>query len=137
MVVSDSVMLPVSVAYDEPNGVVFVLELTSRCSSSPSIRSTLACVRIRVVHATVTSLVAAWRNGNEDARDQLFAVVYDELRKLANSTCKNERHCDAVQPTALVDEAYLRLAMSAAPDWEGRVHLMAAFAAPFEIFSWT
>jgi RNA polymerase sigma factor (TIGR02999 family) len=73
-------------------------------------------------------LVAGWKSGDEEAKRQLFELVYDELRRLASWHLQSERKAFTLQPTALVNEAFLRLAAGAAPDWEGRVHLMAAFA---------
>lgn len=57
----------------------------------------------------VTTLLQAWSQGDENARDQLFPLVYDELRKRAAAYLRRERRDHTLPPTALVHEAYLRL----------------------------
>ena len=52
---------------------------------------------------------AAWSKGDRASLDQLMPVVYDELRNIARSYLKGERHTHTLQPTALVHEAYVRL----------------------------
>jgi RNA polymerase sigma factor (TIGR02999 family) len=54
--------------------------------------------------------------------DALVPLVYDELKRLAASYLKRERPEHTLQPTALVNEAYLRLAGRREPDWHGRAH---------------
>jgi len=77
----------------------------------------------------ITSLLDDWRDGREDAFEQLFALVYDELRALAASYMRRERPDHTLQATALVNEAYLKLAgrdSSATP--ENRLHFFAVAA---------
>jgi hypothetical protein len=62
----------------------------------------------------VTSLLLAWRGGNEDALAQLTPLVYDELHRLAECYMRGERAGHTLQTTALVNEAYLRLVDSSA-----------------------
>ena len=57
----------------------------------------------------VTTLLQAWSQGDESARDQLLPLVYDELRKRAAAYLRRERRDHTLPPTALVHEAYLRL----------------------------
>ena len=57
----------------------------------------------------VTELLIDWSSGNEDSRDRLMQLVYDELRRLAASQLRGERSGHTLQATALVNEAYLRL----------------------------
>jgi len=57
----------------------------------------------------VTTLLQAWSQGDVSARDQLFPIVYDELRKRAAGYLRRERRGHTLPPTALVHEAYLRL----------------------------
>ena len=57
----------------------------------------------------VTVLLRRWSSGDEGARDQLFPIVYDELRRLAAYHMRGEAPGALLQPTALVHEAYLRL----------------------------
>jgi RNA polymerase sigma factor (TIGR02999 family) len=57
----------------------------------------------------VTTLLQAWSRGDESARDQLFPLVYEELRKRAAAYLRRERRDHTLPPTALVHEAYIRL----------------------------
>lgn len=57
----------------------------------------------------VTRLLAQWQQGDRNALDRLFPLVYDELRGLAVRHLRGERAGHTLQPTALVHEAYLRL----------------------------
>lgn len=57
----------------------------------------------------VTGLLRAWSEGDPGALDRLMPLVYDELRKIAESYLRRERHDHTLQPTALLHEAYLRL----------------------------
>lgn len=57
----------------------------------------------------VTALLHAWSRGDVAARDQLFPLVYKELRQRAARYLRRERPAHTLQPTALVHEAYLRL----------------------------
>jgi RNA polymerase sigma factor (TIGR02999 family) len=58
----------------------------------------------------VSRLLAEWRHGNHEALERLMPLVYGELRKLAAYHLRAERVGHTLQPTALVHEAYLRLA---------------------------
>lgn len=57
--------------------------------------------------------------------ESVFALVYDELRRLAANALSRERHDHTLQPTALVHEAYLRLADEPSARWENRSHFLA------------
>jgi len=70
----------------------------------------------------VTLLLAQWAKGNQKALDELTPLVYKELRQLAASYLRKERHGHTLQPTALVHEAYLRLVDQSSPNWENRSH---------------
>ena len=70
----------------------------------------------------VTQLLVAWNQGNQDALEELFPVVYDELRKLARSYLRRERVNHTLQSTALVHEAYLRLIDQKQVNWQNRAH---------------
>ena len=70
----------------------------------------------------VTMLLNAWSDGNQNALDELMPVVYQELRKLARSYLRAERPEHTLQPTALVNEAYLRLVDQKNVRWENRRH---------------
>ncbi len=68
----------------------------------------------------VSVLLRAWGRGDLKARDQLMTVVYAELRRLAAAHLRRERGSHTLQPTALVNEAYLRLAAQDRTDWKNR-----------------
>ena len=70
----------------------------------------------------ITQLLNDYKSGNREAIDEIFPLVYDELRKLASSRLKSERDDHTLQPTALVHEAYLRLIEQNKQTWENRIH---------------
>lgn len=63
--------------------------------------------------------------GDSQARDELFQVVYDELHRLASRHMRNEQSRNTLQPTALIHEAYLRLIGYRKQDWQNRSHFLA------------
>ncbi len=70
----------------------------------------------------VTELLLRWRSGDQEALDALVPLVYDELRRLAHHYLRQERSDHILQSTALVHEAYLRLAGQHPPEWQNRAH---------------
>src|SRR5690242_16840686 len=70
----------------------------------------------------VTELLARWRAGDRDALESLIPLVYGELRSLAQHYLRRERANHTLQSTALVHEAYVRLAGQQPPDMENRSH---------------
>lgn len=78
--------------------------------------------------APITQLLSAWRGGDAGARDRLVAALYPELRRLAQQLFRNERGNHTLQPTALVNEAWLRLAGANTLPIEDRGHLLAITA---------
>lgn len=76
----------------------------------------------------VTVLLRAWRDGDGKAGDALFDAVYAELRGCAARYLGRERRDHTLQPTALVHEAYLRMANQNAVDWQSRAHFLALAA---------
>src|SRR5579872_4446929 len=76
----------------------------------------------------VTQVLQAFQQGDPQAADRLLPLVYQELRKLAASKMAREIPGQTLQPTALVHEAWLRLAGNANQKWEGRGHFFAAAA---------
>ena len=76
----------------------------------------------------VTELLLLWKEGSEDAREQLIALVYGELRKLAARSLRSERSDHTLQPTALVHEAYQRLVDQRSITWQSRAHFFAVAA---------
>ncbi len=63
--------------------------------------------------------------GKVDRADQLMPLVYDELRALASSLLRKESVGNTLQPTALVNEAYLKLINQTRVDWKGKSHFFA------------
>jgi RNA polymerase sigma-70 factor, ECF subfamily len=78
--------------------------------------------------APVTELLKAWGAGDEGALDALMEAVYPELREGARQMMARERLSHTLQPTALVNEVYLRLLKLKQVSWESRVPFF-AFAA--------
>src|SRR5215471_7999707 len=76
----------------------------------------------------VTRLLIEWKQGKQDAVDLLVPLVYDEMRRLAQSYLRDERSAATLQPTAVVHEAYLRLVAQNLPDWESRAHFFGVAA---------
>lgn len=68
----------------------------------------------------ITQLLIKWSEGDETALNQLMPLVYDELRSLARSYLRRQAHQNTLQPTALVNEAYLRLVNQRHVNWQSR-----------------
>ena len=75
-----------------------------------------------------TDLLRAWGNGERAALDRLVPLVHHELHQLARRYLRDERHGHTLQPTALVNEAYLRLIELNRMQWQDRVHFFAMAA---------
>ena len=75
----------------------------------------------------VTQILSKMESGDQQASEELLPLVYDELRKLAAARLANEQHNQTLQPTALVHEAWCKLAGSA-QTWNGRAHFFSAAA---------
>jgi RNA polymerase sigma factor (TIGR02999 family) len=76
----------------------------------------------------VTQLLAEWSHGDNAALVELTPLVYEELRRLAHHFMEGQRPDHTLQTTALVDEAYLRLADQTNPNWQSRAHFFAVAA---------
>jgi RNA polymerase sigma factor (TIGR02999 family) len=72
--------------------------------------------------AVVTRLLQQWSNGQEQALNRLLPQIHQELRKLAASYLRKERRDHTLQPTALVNEAFLKLIDQRAVKWQNRAH---------------
>jgi RNA polymerase sigma-70 factor, ECF subfamily len=70
----------------------------------------------------VTQILHDWSGGDREAPERLMPHVYDELRRLARSFLARERGGHTLQPTALVNEAYLRLVDQTRVNWQNRAH---------------
>ena len=73
----------------------------------------------------ITALLDAWSHGDAEARDQLMPLVYEELRRRARALLRRENPGHTLQPTALVHEAYLRLAGERRMVWQNRTQFYA------------
>ena len=76
----------------------------------------------------VTQLLAAWGKGDRSALDKLFPLVHAELRRIARHQMSHERASHTLQATALVNEAYLKLAGQDEFSWQNRAHFFAVCA---------
>lgn len=76
----------------------------------------------------LSSLLAQANTGDPQALAKLVARVYPELRRLAGHYMRRERNNHTLQPTALINEAYLKLAQDPAGNWQDRTHFMAVAA---------
>ncbi|MCX6599785.1 MAG: ECF-type sigma factor [Acidobacteria bacterium] len=75
--------------------------------------------------STVTSLLAAWSQGDRGSMDQLFTLLYRELRQIAGNALNSRQRAVPLQPTELLNEAYLRLSAAAGLRVEDRAHFLA------------
>jgi RNA polymerase sigma-70 factor (ECF subfamily) len=76
----------------------------------------------------VTQLLIAWNNGDQSALDKLAPLVHAELHRLARRYMRQERVGHLLQPTALVNEAYIRLIDWKDVEWKNRAHFFAVSA---------
>jgi RNA polymerase sigma-70 factor, ECF subfamily len=76
----------------------------------------------------VTAWLMDWSNGDRSALEKLTPLVYRELHRLAQAYMRGERHGHALQTTALVNEAYLRLIETEGRGWQNRAHFYAVAA---------
>jgi RNA polymerase sigma factor (TIGR02999 family) len=70
----------------------------------------------------ITKLLIDWSQGDQAALEKLMPLVYDELRRLASNYLRRERAGHTLQPTALVNEAYLKLVDQRHARWQNRAH---------------
>jgi RNA polymerase sigma factor (TIGR02999 family) len=76
----------------------------------------------------ITRLLLAWRQGDQGALERLIPLVYEELHRMAERYLRRERPGHTLQPTAIVNEAYLRLLGRQSSDWQNRAHFFAVAA---------
>jgi RNA polymerase sigma factor (TIGR02999 family) len=76
----------------------------------------------------VTQLLVSWSHGDQAALEQLMPLVYGELRRLASAYLRHERPHHALQSTALVHEAFMRLVNQQGIEWRNRAHFFAIAA---------
>jgi RNA polymerase sigma-70 factor (ECF subfamily) len=77
---------------------------------------------------SVTQLLKAWGDGEQQALDQLISLVYAELHRLAHRYMRRERSGHTLQPTALVHEVYERLVDLKNVSWQNRAHFFGVSA---------
>lgn len=78
--------------------------------------------------STVTLLLQRAEAGEREAMDELMPLVYGELHRLAEGQFRSRGHGHTLQPTALVNEVYLRIARQQGASWRGREHFLAVAA---------
>ena len=76
----------------------------------------------------VSVLLRAWSDGDQDALQALTPLVHEELQRLARHYMRRERSGHSLQATALVNEAYMRLADYSRTQWQDRAHFFAVSA---------
>jgi RNA polymerase sigma-70 factor (ECF subfamily) len=76
----------------------------------------------------VTGLLLAWNEGDQAALDRLIPLVHAELRRIARRFMRNERAGHTLQPSALINEAYMRMIDAEHVQWQNRAHFF-GFAA--------
>ena len=84
--------------------------------------------QMAVATSELTELLQDWKRGDAAALQKLTPLIYDELRRIAHRYAQRERNGHTLQTTALVNEAYLRLAGSEKRDWQNRSHFFAVTA---------
>ncbi|MBK9165330.1 MAG: sigma-70 family RNA polymerase sigma factor [Acidobacteria bacterium] len=70
----------------------------------------------------ITTILKDWNNGDDAAGERLIPYVYDELKRQARALMSRERPNHTLQPTALVHEAFMRLAKQTGIEWQNRAH---------------
>ena len=75
-------------------------------------------------HSDITQLLIAWSDGRREALDDLMPIVYADLRRVAAGYMRRESPGHALQPTALVHEAFVRLVDQRKVKWRNRAHFV-------------
>ena len=76
----------------------------------------------------VTELLIKFSDGKREAVDQLLPLIYDELRRIASSYLRRERSDHTLQPTALVNEAYMKMVDITQVSWQNKAHFIGVAA---------
>lgn len=76
----------------------------------------------------ITLLLGEWGNGDEQARDELIPLVYDELRRMARIYLRRQPADNTLQTTELIHETYLKLVRNEDQNWKNRAHFFAVAA---------
>ena len=107
-----------------PNSSLRVAALSPPSSAA----STTAAARAATATSTATDLLDAWSAGDPAALERLIPVVMDEVRRVARQALLQERADHTLQPTALVNEAYVRLCGVRKAQWNSRDHFFGHLA---------
>jgi RNA polymerase sigma factor (TIGR02999 family) len=99
-----------------------------RESVDPGTAGKIPAVKRSADPQEVTQLLVDWSHGDHAALGKLTPLVYDELRRLAHRYMEGQRPDHTLQTTALVNEAYLRLADQSKPSFTNRSHFLAVAA---------
>lgn len=99
-----------------------VLSFPSKRRYPPALWDSCKLLHNEPSNTQVTQLLVRWRAGDREALAALMPLVYDELRRLAHHYLRQERSDHTLQSTALVHEAYMRLAGQNPPEWQSRAH---------------
>ena len=76
----------------------------------------------------VTELIIELSNGKRDAVDRLLPLIYDELKRVAANYLRRERSDHTLQPTALVNEAYMKMIDITQVSWQNKAHFIGVAA---------
>jgi RNA polymerase sigma factor (TIGR02999 family) len=76
-------------------------------------------------HGEITCLLAAWGKGDQSALNDLMPLVYNELHRMARRAWGRQQQGNTLQPTALINEAFLKLAGAENASFQNRCHFMA------------
>jgi RNA polymerase sigma factor (TIGR02999 family) len=80
------------------------------------------------VPSNITHVLERWSNGEQTALDELLPLIYKELRRLAGNYLRRERRDHTLQPTALINEVFLRLIDQHDIKWQNRAHFFGVSA---------
>jgi RNA polymerase sigma factor (TIGR02999 family) len=80
------------------------------------------------IETSITLLLRDLAHGDKAALDQLMPLLYNQLRKIADGFLRNERPGHTLQPTALVNELYARVALQEQPEYRDRAHFLGVAA---------
>ena len=78
--------------------------------------------------SAITTHLREWKSGNADSMDHVMAALLPKLHRMAAQILSSERTDHTLQPTALINELYVRLRASAPPNWANRTHFIAVAA---------
>jgi RNA polymerase sigma-70 factor, ECF subfamily len=85
-------------------------------------------IKMEAGHRDITQLLKQWNSGDKLALDRIVELVYEDLRRLARRRARSLPADSSIQPTALVNEVYLRLVDASQVNWQDRTHFFAIAA---------